>query len=1175
MLIVKPYGRSETAFDGAGTLRRKLRRHVDGRPADDLTDMASFAESHPELVVAQWISAIDKIAVKPKVGGKPSPGQRRLRETLGRAAFDLLGREGLLDLSERREELERLWWSKIHPYGEGDDRKARGREKGRWYARFAGDWKPDAIGDAAAAAIARKIRDYLHGAEYRIGGARPHKQQGRIAARAGSVATGVAALPADFPDGERLWSKADEEEYRASCDVAGAILRKAEEKAREKRRFALRDAAPILFAHYSRLFRDGSGKALPVAEARAAHPGLFALHGAVKDAYARMLKKHRKKSVARILPADMTKLFRLVEGKSDNRDLAALLRLGKEIHYAATSPVGADAPGNAVDGWPADIARSRYRTSEGQSEIKRNEAFVRVWRNTVALAARTAKDWADPNGRIEPDILDGGPIKRAVGDGFDACAYHAKLPLLFGDRSGPFAGEDDAFRRSVLCLALKGWAGLRHGSFHFKGRGGFARALRSGAEGAAGPALAAARDLLTRDDREHAARLVETLRAAHVEHYFDQAKIAALVDAVRAGGPPQAPLPRFRRVLDRAEKAWRRKPFLSRLPPPDNRAALEKPGRLCRYVSVKLLYERAFPAWLEGRDHAALNAWIRRAAERATEAARKINKDEHAVARAAGLIRLREGEGIAVFTDRLTAATATELRVQRGYGGDAEQARKQAKYIDDLCCDVVGQAFEAWLKEAYLVWMLEDLGDGPLPENKPGDLEAVPPPATASSGEEAEDWEAVLYFLLHLVPVDAVNRLQHQLRKWSVLEGGPSAEAEAIGRLFDLYVAMHDAKFEGGEGVAGAKALKSLFESKDAFSRVCPEQPGEDTGRYVPWRGLREILRFGDSRPLMPVFEKHSITAREVDELAAFEKGEDGDSLIALRQAKREQLHEKWTKKKKTFSDEDKGAYRAALADVVRHRRLAAHVRLADHARLHRLLMAVLGRLVDYAGLWERDLHFATLVLVWLRGKKPKQVFDDKGLGFLRDGRIVDALRRLSRDEDGKAVSRRLKRLFGDNFLDGKTGSSVAIRNDLTHFKMLQGKAARLDLTKLVDDTRRLMAYDRKLKNAVSKSVIELMAREGLVLAWKMEAHRLAGATVKARQAVHLEDRTIKEDLHGREFVAMVADLFAGEARLSGDDVVAARRAGGEEAGARKHGKPGKRRQRRRGSRRRNGRFSA
>ncbi len=1183
MLIVKPYGRSETTFDGPDGLRRRIRRKDErGLPADDLADMAPFAESHPALVIAQWISAIDKIAAKPGPGKnkKPTPEQRGLRETLGRAAFEFLTAEKLLDPS-----LERQWWRKVHPYGEDVDAKAPGREKGRWCARFADGKKPGDVDAAAAEAIVRKIREHLYVAEYRIGGGRPDKRQGLIAARAESIAAGVASLPAGFPDEERLWSERDEKDYAAAGDVAGCIHRKAEEKqAKEKERgsrrssFSMRDAAPVLFDQYGRLFRDGDGSVLPVAKAHAAHPALFALHGAVKDAYARILKDHRKKSPAQVLPADMAALFRLVERKAGNRDLAAVLRLGKTIHYEAASSPGADAPGAAVENWPADVARSRYRTSEGQSEIKRNEAFVRVWRNTAALAARTAKDWADPRGEIERgDIL--LKIKQATGDGFRADDYRAKPPLLFGDRAGPFMDGDDAFRRSVLRLALKGWAGLRHASFHFQGRDGFARGLRRGAEeGASGPALAAARRLLKRDAEERDDRLVATLRAAHVERYFDQGKLDMLVRAVLAGAPPQSPMPRFRRVLARAENAWSRKRYRLRLPPPDNRTELEKPGRRCRYAVVRALYERAFPAWLEERDHEALNGWIERAAKRATEAARKINEDEHAVARAAGQIRLGERktgerERIAHFTDRLAAATATELRVQRGYASDAEQARKQAKYIDDLRCDVVAQAFEAWLTEAGLAWALDDLGDGPLPEQKRGDLEAAPRPAAGPSGTDTEDWKAALYFLLHLAPVDAVNRLQHQLRKWSVLEGEPSAEAAAIGRLLDLYVTMHDAKFEGGEGMAGAKALVGLFDDEETFSRACPAQPGEEDGRYVPWRGLREILRFGDVRPLTPIFKEHPIVAGHLDELDAFEKKEDGGSRIARRQEERERLHEKWTKKKKAFSAEDRCAYRAALAEVARHRRLAAHVRLGNHARLHRLLMAVLGRLVDYAGLWERDLYFATLALVNLRGKTPEDVFYGKGLERLKKGRIVDALRRLekSTDDDGRVIFDRLKRLFGDDFLDGKNGAA-SLRNDLAHFKMLQGKAGPLDLTKAVNDTRRLMRYDRKLKNVVSKSIVELMAREGLDLTWKMEAHRLTDAEVKARQAVHLGDKKIKEDLHGQEFVAMAAALFAGRA-LPSDDVVVLSVGCADETDSRtgKRRNRGKKRTRTTASRRRNG----
>ena len=64
MLIIKPYGRSETSFDQSGKLRRKIRRESNSM------DIRKFAGNHPELVIAQWISMIDKIAAKPRGHGK-------------------------------------------------------------------------------------------------------------------------------------------------------------------------------------------------------------------------------------------------------------------------------------------------------------------------------------------------------------------------------------------------------------------------------------------------------------------------------------------------------------------------------------------------------------------------------------------------------------------------------------------------------------------------------------------------------------------------------------------------------------------------------------------------------------------------------------------------------------------------------------------------------------------------------------------------------------------------------------------------------------------------------------------------------------------------------------------------------------------------------------------------
>ena len=1125
MLIIRPYGRSETDYDDE--LRRVIRlraKYARGESPDDgegrregsaVLEVGEFAETRPELVVAQWISVIDKIARKPGRGKKPTPEQRSLRDGLGKAAFELLREEG--PLRGREDDLERLWRSKIHPYPDGEE--GNGREKGRWYEQFADGENP-----VDPEAVARRIREHLYVREARVG------RRGRIAARANSIAKSVPPLPKKFPAAE-LGSRQDRMDYESAGDVAARIHRAARES---EGRFSARDAAPFLFEHYGILF--GDGEALPIAEARRRSPGLFALHAAVRDAYGRILKNHKKRELS--LPTDMDALFKLIDAISRNRDLNGIVRLGKILHYEAAPCPDADEPTNIVDNWPSDVSRSRYRTSAGQSEIKRNEAFVRIWRHTIALAAQTLKAWADPNGE-EGDIL-----LRAAAP-FDADAYEAKLPLLFGNRAELFREE----WRAVLSLALKGWAELRHSSFHFKGRGGFARALRLDSrdpdekpkdrkdwEAILRLAVPVVRKHLKRDLSDRRKRLIKTLRAAHAEDFYDREKLEALVAAVVGGGPTVSPLPRIRRVLSRSRDAWSRKPWTLRLPPPAKRRVLEEaPMLLCRYVVVKMLYERVFPGWLETQDDRALNGWIDCAVRRATEAARNINKDESAVARTAGLIELQPGQGIAIFFDRLSAETVTELRVRRGYDADADKARKQAKYIEDLKCDVVAQAFEACLRELGFAWALEAPGERPVSKGERGDLDRLLPEPSA---EEPEDWKAILYFLVHLVPVDAIGRLRHQLLKWSVLEGRPSAEAAAVDHVFGLYLDMHDARFEGAEGVAGANALRELFESGEVFDRVCPAQPDRES--HVPFRGLREILRFDALGPLMPVFRKHPVSAAEVEELAALEKKTDGASTVAGQQFQRDDLHDKWARNRRKFSERDKSSYREAVAGVARHRRLAAHVRLGDHARLYRLLMEVLGRLVDYAGLWERDLYFATLGLVHLRGAKADDVLEDNDLKLLRKGRIVAAVRKIGKSQggDARAVFEQLERLFGKNFLNAKKGGTVSVRNDLMHFNMLRDETRRLDMTGIVNDARKLMSYDRKLKNAVSKSIIELMARENLTISWEMENHSLARAKIGSREIKHLDDGGIAEALHGECFVAMVATLFSGVALPPDGDIL-------------------------------------
>ncbi len=1157
MRIIRPYGRSATrpgAGDGAARVRVLRPREAPEGGGPPELEIAPFASSEDTLVIAQWISTIDKIATKPKGDRKPTQAQRELRQKLGEAGWDCIVKNNLLPglADERNGRLKTLWDFKIAPYPDGSDTPRRPPSpKGRWYARFAGNVAPERID----AAVAASIHEHLYTAAYRMAPGRPNHPKGRIKARAESIADNALSLKRAGAIG-RAWTDDDRATYEDKAgNIAEQIRQAASEREGANRRVGVDVAAKVLHEAWPKLF---DGEALTFAAARERSPGLVALHEAIRDRYSRTLKRHGKdqkahgehrRKVSTLLPATMEALFALVDRTLDNRDLAALVRLGKVIHYEAAT--AEDTPADVVTHWPAAdaIAASRYWTSDGQAEIKRNEAFVRVWRHSLALARQTLVNWADPGGRINTDILLGAGIAQATGNRFDPRHHERKLKLLFGSRSALFTdSRDDAFKKETLRVALKGVADLRHSGFHFKGLGGFSRALHQ--LSASGHVLAAIRDLWVKDIKGRAQRLKQTMVGAHCDYFFQEDQNRRLFGAV-IGAAGEVPLPRFRRLLVRAANIPGKDKLARRLPPPANRLDLEKePARLCQYVALKLLYDYPFRGWLAGLDRTTLNDFIDSAVKRTKEAAQSINARNNEVrrevitARAEKLGRLADGERIQDFLRRLTAETASEMRVQRGYESDAESAREQAGYIDDLLCDVLALAFEKYLDEQDFRFVTDLRPDAAQPERPLSALDSLS--AAAVDTKNVEDWQAILYFLLHLVPVEEAGRLLHQIRKWGILAGkaarddasrAPSAPTKRnvglIMRTLELYLDMHDAKFTGGAGLEVLADFEQLFENKALFNRVFPATPDAANDERLPLRGLREIMRFGNLNRLLPIFGQHRISQADVEKVRAAENANSSSSPIADAQAKREKLHEKWSKKRREFSESDRRAYVEALAFVMAHRHLAAQVRLVNHVRLHHLMMAVLGRLVDFSGLWERDLYFAMLALLYRKGLPPQEAFNGDGLTKLKDGQVVEACRNLV-----LAVRADLAPHFGST--DSDFEPLARMRNTFAHFNMLRGNAS-LDLTRCVNDARRLMAYDRKLKNAVAQAVIELLARDGLALRWTMDTtsavHALSSARVATRQAKHLGSDAIRESLHGRRFVEMAAALFGGQTSATDCDV--------------------------------------
>lgn len=449
MHIIKPYGRSHVAH-GKARERKRILRLQDG--AKTPRDIRDFAESHDELVIAQWISAIDKIATKPHGNKGATSAQRAFRDRLGKACWALVVQKSLLPgLTEpdRKIHLEKLWTFKIAPYG---DKRLRSKDtepspKGRWYARFAGDAD---VAKVDVQQIAKRIHEHLYVAEYRLKG--DNKQVGRIAARARSIEQNVLRPAEACNNAVDAWSDADWRRYVQAGNVASAIKQAAKAREAAKDHAGTRKVTAVVSAiplsqQYARIFVGDDGTPLTIKQAKRAEPGLFGLHMDVKDTYSRMLKHHKKsrrshdktrRTVSDILPDDMPSLLRLVKQKTKNRDLNALIREGKVIHYEAARTGDKDSPSSIIDNWPQDTSGSFYWSSDGQAEIKRNEAFVRVWRHVLTLAARTLKDWVDPANIRDDDVLLKPGIDYAIGDGFDIDRHSRKLDLLFGVHAGLF-----------------------------------------------------------------------------------------------------------------------------------------------------------------------------------------------------------------------------------------------------------------------------------------------------------------------------------------------------------------------------------------------------------------------------------------------------------------------------------------------------------------------------------------------------------------------------------------------------------------------------------------------------------------------------------------------------------------------------------------------------------------
>ena len=1113
MRITRRYGQTRADRE----LRQLIEKANEGKGK---TDIVQFAQETPELLVAQWASVLDKIATKPRGTEKPTEAQRNFRERLGGAFWEEL--RGFIETADHAE-MKKLWDRKVHPYPKGTDGDKRDARNKRWYKSFCGDIDPAQVNPAA---VAVQVKAHLHKNQLRPNASqKQQKRTGLIVSRAESISKNVLKLKQDT---DTIPEQADYCVGGVDGDPIAEIYHYIckSNKGNISPRDALHISAEKLRAHFGRLFGEGAS----IGEARTAQPELFALHEAVKSVYRRRLKRCRKKGHAlkTIIPRDWEAIYGEIATIATNRSCNHDIRLGKVIHYHLLDKKGARSFAMAKDAWETiqkGIEASDFWHTDKQIYIKQAEAFVRVWRGGLALMARSLRDISPPD-LVDRDILTKSARKDALAR-FNDTQFQNQIKILYGNEVSTklLGGADE--NKALFQFMLEKTAAIRDSIFHFKDMETVKKGLKNLGED---QNLQAKFNQITQDHQQKRIQhIADELEAAKFCNYATAPQIEAIFTHLTQAnkGAQLLPIPRFKRMIERGINVGELE-FAHKL----NRTNFEKHKNLrCQYIVLKSLYDSPFRLALKNLKRAELKDYIEASIQRANKATQKINKTDE-LSRVQKVLGAAQFDDLAKFLDCLTAEMASEMRVQKGYDPDAEAAQGQARFIDNLRCEVIARAFKQWLKDENLIWLLENpLPDAPDSATSAAKLNELRQSAVGDAS--FAPWQSALYILLYLLPINAASALRHQLRKWVILRSKTDHKdkddikfAEDIEAVFDLYIVMHDAVHTGGAMVLpGQDELKELFENPADFDKVFPTStdPTQAEDSHLPIRGLRELLRFGGFPILEEVFKTQKISSKDVEAwLGQKDK-------IKNSQQKREELHAKLSRNqsKKSITEKGKQDYKKDMQDykdcnekIVVYRQLAAQVTFANHLRLHYLLMAVLGRLVDYAGLWERDLYFRTLAQLYHENKAPCEVFEDEGSDRLNDGRIVDAFKKLKPEAKDK----------WKEFPTKKGKQAPHWRNRFAHFNMLR-QPTELNLTSEINHARGMMAYDRKLKNAVAKSIIDLLAREGLILNWKMDdVGKLGEATIKSKTIKHLGGKGGDEALQGKQFLEMVAKLFNGKA---------------------------------------------
>ena len=391
------------------------------------------------------------------------------------------------------------------------------------------------------------------------------------------------------------------------------------------------------------------------------------------------------------------------------------------------------------------------------------------------------------------------------------------------------------------------------------------------------------------------------------------------------------------------------------------------------------------------------------------------------------------------------------------------------------------------------------------------------------------------YLLLKLLNYKEITELKGNLEKYQILSKTNIYEKELmllnIVNLDNNKVKIENFKISAEEI---GKFIEKISKKRknQTFGELRNFEKIENTGEYYNVysddknirnvRNLYNIKKYGMLDLLEKISEKanYCIKKEDLKEYDRLKKKLEDKKTDFYKIQK--DLHYKYQKKYKNFSKknntEDYEKYKESIENIEKYVHLKNKIEFNELNLLQSLLLKILHRLVGFTSIWERDLRFR------LTGEFPDELdiieifsHDNKNNSVYKSGQICPKYEQFISTHVEYQNNNKMKNVKFDN--------NTPVRNYIAHFNYLP--TPKYSILKMIEKLRKLLDYDRKLKNAVMKSIKDILEEYGFKAEFIINSDKeIILNSVKSVEIIHLGKKDLKSRRNSEDLCKLVKAML-------------------------------------------------